>query len=273
VTVENSQIFHMSNEEAKQQLLSGNLDTAFFVMAYHSKVSLDLLRSPNIRLMSVRRGQAYIKRLHYLSLLTLPEGVLDFAQNLPESNIFLLAPTAQLVVRDDFHPALIDLLLQAAKEVGSPAGIFEKKRDFPAPNFVHYPLSSDAERYYTQGLPFLQRHFPFWLVNLIVRMKIMLLPLVALLYPLIKLLPPFYSWRVRARIYRWYDQLMVVDNEMLNSDIHQRKDEFLSRLSSIEKNVSQISVPLGFTRELYDMRVHIELLREKLRGYNSKKAH
>ena len=95
-------------------------------------------------------------------------------------------------------------------------------------------------------------------------MKIMLLPLIALLFPLVKLLPPFYSWRVRSRIYRWYDELMEIDNEILNTDIGQQKDEFLSRLETIEKNVSQISVPLGFTRELYDMRVHIELLREKL---------
>jgi len=90
------------------------------------------------------------------------------------------------------------------------------------------------------------------------------LPLLALLLPLIKLLPPFYSWRMRSRIYRWYDQLMDIDYEILNSDGRLRKDEFLSRLDIVEQNVSQISVPLGFSRELFDMRVHIEMLRKKL---------
>jgi hypothetical protein len=57
---------------------------------------------------------------------------------------------------------------------------------------------------------------------------------------------------------------MDIDYEILNSDGRLRKDEFLSRLDIVEQNVSQISVPLGFSRELFDMRVHIEMLRKKL---------
>ena len=92
----------------------------------------------------------------------------------------------------------------------------------------------------------------------------MLVPLVALLFPLIKLLPPFYSWRMRSRIFRWYDQLMRIDYEILNGDIQKRKNAFMSRLDTIEKKVSKISVPLAFSGEFYNMRIHIEMLREKL---------
>jgi hypothetical protein len=150
-----------------------------------------LMLDPDIRLMSFSRGDAYTSRLHFLSLLRLPEGAYNLTYNLPENDIYLLAPTAQLVVRNDFHPALIDLLLNAAREVGSPAGVFERREDFPAPRFLDFPLSSEAERYYKRGPHLLQRVFPFWLANLAIRMKIMLLPLLALLLPLIKLLPAF----------------------------------------------------------------------------------
>ena len=92
----------------------------------------------------------------------------------------------------------------------------------------------------------------------------MLLPLVALLFPLFKVLPPFYKWRVRSRIFRWYDQLMEIDYQMLHGDTGKQKNEFLYRLDTIEQNVSQVSVPRGYSRELYDVRVHIEMLREKL---------
>ena len=95
-------------------------------------------------------------------------------------------------------------------------------------------------------------------------MKIMLVPLVALLFPIIKLLPPVYQWRMRSRIFRWYDLLMEIDLQILQGDCADRKDDCLSRLDAIEKQVAQVSVPRGFHRELYDMRVHIELLREKL---------
>ncbi len=264
VNDENSSLVHIGDGEATKLLLSGDVDAAFFVVALRSNTRTELLSSPNVMLMSFRRGEGYTKRLPYLTMVKFPEGTYNFAKNIPESDIFLLAPTAQLVTRKDFHPALIDLLLQASKKVGSPAGMFEKRGEFPAPKYLDYPLSVDAERFYASGPPFLQRFLPFWLANLLTRMKIMLLPLVLLLLPLIKLLPPFYIWRVRSRIYRWYDELMKIDAEILDSDIRQWNDEFIAQLNTIEQSVSQISVPLGFSGELYDLRVHIELLREKL---------
>ena len=264
VNVGNSRILQINDDEAVEKLVAGDIDAAFFVVAYREHAGRKLLFTPDIRLMDFRRGEAYIRRLHYLSLLTLPEGVFDFTNNIPGKDIHLLAPTAQLVVRKEFHPALTDLLLIAAGEVGSPAGIFEKDGEFPAPKFLDYPLSSAAERFYKSGQPFLRRYLPFWLANLLIRMKIMLLPLVALLFPLLKLLPPFYKWRMRSRIFRWYDRLMEIDSEMLHADTTERKDEFMSRLSAIEQQVSQISVPRGYSRELYDMRIHIQMLREKL---------
>ncbi|MDZ7581015.1 MAG: hypothetical protein U5R30_10430 [Deltaproteobacteria bacterium] len=143
-------------------------------------------------------------------------------------------------------------------------GVFEKRGDFPAPRYLDYPLSDAARRFYESGPHFLQRALPFWLANLLGRMKIMLLPLVALLFPQFKLLPPFYQWRMRSRIFRWYDRLMEIDSEMFHGDANGRRDEFLARLNTIEQQVAQISVPRGFSRELYDMRIHIQMLREKL---------
>jgi hypothetical protein len=196
--------------------------------------------------------------------LKLPEGTMDFTANIPKEDVHLLAATAQLVIRKDFHPALTDLILLAVQEVGSPAGVFEEWGEFPSAKYLDYPLSSQAERFYRSGPSFLQRYLPFWLANFLIRMKIMLVPLVALLFPLIKLLPPFYSWRMRSRNFRWYDQLMEIDYEILHDDIHNRENEFMSRLTTIEQNVSKISVPLAYPGELYNMRIHIEMLREKL---------
>jgi TRAP transporter TAXI family solute receptor len=264
VTAENSQIFNISDNDAVEKLLTDKIDAAFFVVGYRGHAGQRLLYSPAVRLMSFRRGEAYTMNLHFLNLIKLPEGALDFARNIPEEDVYLMAPTAQLVTSKDFHPALSDLLLLAATEAGSPAGLFEKPGDFPAPIYLDYPLSNDARRFYESGPPFLQRFLPFWLATFLSRMKIMLLPLLALLFPFFKLLPPFYQWRMRSRIFRWYDRLMEIDYEMLHDDIINRKDEFMSRLKAIEQQVSQISVPRGYSRELYDMRIHIQMLQGKL---------
>lgn len=264
ISKENSLISYLADQEAEQSLLDGKIDAAFFVSGQLNKTVNLLLRSPGINLFSFRRGEAYSRRLQFLSYGKLPEGAIDFVQNIPEKDIFLIGPTAQLVARKTLHPALIDLLLVAAGEVSAAGGLFEKAADFPTPKFTDFALSSEAKRFYTSGQPFLRRYLPFWLANFLNRMKIMLLPLLALLLPLVKLLPPFYQWRIRSRIFRWYDQILEIDYQMLQGHSATKKEEFQSSLDWIEKEVSQIRVPRGYYRELYDMRIHIEMLRAKL---------
>lgn len=92
-------------------LIRGEIDAAFFVTAHHSTVIQQLLRSKKLQLLSLRRAAAYAARFHYLSILTLPEGAIDFVNNIPSISATLLAPTTQLVARAEIHPALIVLLL------------------------------------------------------------------------------------------------------------------------------------------------------------------
>ena len=150
----NSKIISQGGEKAAEMLVRGEVDVAFFVTAHHTTVIQQLLRTQNLELMSMKRAPAYAARLHYLSVLELPGGAIDFARNTPPSRINLLAPTTQLVARADFHAALIDLLLQAATEVHSSGGLFEKPGEFPAPKYLDFKLSKEAERFYKSGPSF-----------------------------------------------------------------------------------------------------------------------
>ena len=124
-------------------------------------------------------------------------------------------------------------------------------------------MSREAKRYYKSGPSFLQRYLPFWVATFIDRTKVMLLPLLALFFPLFKLMPMVYRWRFRSRIYRWYKKLAEVDSELQTDDPTANLAENISRLNRIEVQVSQTSVPLSFANELYHLRLHIEMLREK----------
>ena len=115
----------------------------------------------------------------------------------------MLAPTTQLVARADIHPALIDLLLQAANEAHQAGGLFEKKVEFPSAKYHDFKLSKEAEHFYKSGPPFLLRYLPFWLATFIDRKKVMLVPLIGLIISLFKLMPMVYRWRFRSKIYRW----------------------------------------------------------------------
>jgi hypothetical protein len=217
-----------------------------------------------VRLLGIDRAEAYAIRFPFLHVLKLPQGVLDLQANIPSRDLMLVAPTAQLVARADLHPALIQLLLQAAEKIHFKGGGFEKIGQFPTPQHIDFRLSEEAAHFYKSGPTFLQRYLPFWVANFISRTIVMLLPLVALLLPLFKLMPPLYRWRMRSKIYRWYKTLEAIDAEINSGEMSQSLQKIVARLDDLEKTVAQISVPLAFREELYDLRLHIDLLRKKL---------
>jgi uncharacterized protein len=264
ITAKNTQLLSYDSVQAVEMLLKGKIDVAFFVTTHRSSYLLPLRKSKSITLMGLQRAEAYALRYHYLHMLKLPEGVINFQDNIPSHDINLVAPTTQLVARSDLHPALIDLFLQSAEKIHKSGGGFESRGEFPAPKYLDYELSEDAKRFYRSGPLFLQRYLPFWVATFLSRMKIMLLPLVALLYPLFKLMPPIYRWRMRSRIYRWYSELESVDLGMNKENLTASFDEYLLMLDNLEEKVSNISVPLAFSRELYSLRVHIDMLRDKI---------
>lgn len=128
-----------------------------------------------------------------------------------------------------------------------------------------FRLSSDAVRHYENGPPFLQRYLPFWAATWIDRTKVMIVPLLALLLPLIKVLPPVYAWRVRRRIIRWYVALRRIDLELETGPRDpDRLADFAQRLGEIESEVAQVDVPLSYADQLYNLRLHIQALQHRL---------
>ena len=247
-----------------QALLQGNIDALFLVASPAAPLVQDLLHRQDIRLMSFARAGAYTRLHHFLSAVSLPEGVIDMQANLPPRDTVLLAATANLVVRDGFHPALVSLLLQIATRIQSSGGLFERPGNFPNSANLEFPLNEDARRFYEHGPPFLQRYLPFWSASLIDRLKIMLLPLLTLLLPLVKIMPPMYRWRVRKKIYRWYRELQLLDDASHEHPDDAVQAELLKKLDTIEEEVRKVSVPLSYADELYSLRLHIGLVRNSL---------
>ncbi len=261
---QNSSLLPLTGSEAADGLRNGSVDALFMVTSPRSPQVRELLETPGISLFSFHRADGY-RRIHrYLSDVSLPAGVIDMEHNIPARPITLLAPAATLVVRNDFHPALATLLLQAATDSHGNGGLFEQPDQFPSGQFVDYPLNEDAERFLKSGPPFLQRYLPFWAANLVDRLIVMLVPLITLMIPLAKILPPTYRWRIRSRIYRWYDQLRSLDfrTEMSSDPAHTR--QLLEELTEIEKDVMQVAVPKSYADTQYNLRLHIRLIRERL---------
>ncbi|RIX47621.1 MAG: TAXI family TRAP transporter solute-binding subunit [Rhodocyclales bacterium GT-UBC] len=250
--------------KAAEELQQGRIDAAFIIAAENAPVVQVLLRSPGVKLMSFSQAAAYQRRFPFLTKLTFPHGVADLVRDLPPDDIKLLAPTANLIVRDGLHPALQTLLLQAASEVHGKSGFFQDAGEFPAYKDPMLPLSSEAARYLKSGAPFLQRYLPFWLAVLIDRLIVLLVPIVALLIPLLKIAPAIYTWRVRAKVFRIYGELKFLENDLKNNFDPALLGEYRSRLDGLDEEASQLHVPLGFTDLVYTLREHVNLVRQTL---------
>ncbi len=250
--------------KAAEELQQGRIDAAFIIAAENAPVVQVLLRSPGVRLMSFAQANAYQRRFPFLTRLTLPQGVADLVRDYPPEDIKVLAPTANLIVRDDLHPALQTLLLQALSDVHGKSGFFQDAGEFPSYMDQMLPLSPDAARYFKSGSPFLQRYLPFWLAVLIDRLIVLLVPIIALLIPLLKIAPAIYTWRVRSKIFRIYGELKFLEEDIKQHSELERAGEYRLRLDTLEDEASQLHVPLGFTDLVYTLREHVNLVRQAL---------
>jgi len=261
-----TQIGHSPPEEAIRALLGRRID-ALFAMSDSTPTALmrQLLRDEDIHLFNFVQAEGYTHRITYLNKLVLPRGAIDFGEDIPPESVQLVAPTVELVARDDLHPALSDLLLSAAREVHGRAGLYKKAGEFPAPIEHDFPISADASRFYASGRGFLYRSFPFWIASLIERVLAIVVPMTIILVPGFKIAPAVFRWRVVSRIYRWYAVLQRIERDADAGPLDAaRCDALLARLEHVEATVTRLSVPPAFGDLLYGLRSHIAVVRASL---------
>jgi TRAP-type uncharacterized transport system substrate-binding protein len=250
-------------EEAAAKLLAGEIDGAAMMEAWDSPVVKRLLVSPEVKVASFPRADAYVEVFPYLSKLVLPAGSGDIETNRPPEDAVLLAPKGCLVVRRDLHPAIQYLLLQAASEVHSGPGIFKRAGQFPAPEAIDLPLSDEAVLYYKRGRPFLQRYLPFWLAVFVERLLVLLIPVAGILYPIIALLPPLRTWEVRRRILKLYGELRSLEEVMDDGPGEGRAEEIAQRLADLEQAAARLKVPMFYADQVYTLKQHIAMVRDR----------
>jgi hypothetical protein len=247
---------------ATMALLSGETDAIVFASAPESLMVQMLLQTPGIKLMDFVQAEAYSRRFTFLSPALLPRGVVDLSIDSPAQDVRLAGPTTSLIVRNETHPALLQLFTAAAHNIHSGAGWFNKARDYPNDKRDELPMAKEAERQLKNGPPLLQRYLSFWMANLIDRMWVALGIIIAILLPLSRVLPPLYQFRVRSRIFKWYAQLR--DIETRDNASGEANKELIAELNALDTRVEKIKIPLSYADELYALRSNIHLVRKKL---------
>jgi hypothetical protein len=250
---------------AAKALNEGQVE-ALFLMGDSASTDImrALVRSPNIHLYDVLQADGYVRRITYLSKLDLPRGSIDFGKDIPDHDLSLIGPTVELLARPNLHPAMSDLLLEAAQQVHGKAGLFRRQGEFPAPLQHDFPISAEALRFYKSGEGFFYRYLPFWLAGRINTILVAVVPMVILLVPGVRLIPAMYRWRMQMRIFHWYRSLLALEKEVQAQDAQSYKERLLPRLDEIENAVNKMKVPAYFADQFYGLRGHIAFVRNQI---------
>ena len=260
---EEAKFLPLEGEAVSEALLNNKIDGAF-MMGEDASVSVlrKLLYSPGIHLFSFNNASAYIRKIDILHILELPEGVLNFEQNVPDKSITLMGPMVELIATKDLHPALSDMVLDAATEIHGAAGIFKKRAEFPMAVENRIKLSDDANRFYKSGKSFLYRYFPFWLASLLNRILVVFLPMMIVLIPAVRSVPAIFRWIGQMRIRRRYRALLRLEAKFKFEKDPEKLKELNEQFESIEKDIDQMKVRAIFADQFYLLRSHIDYVRK-----------
>jgi len=250
--------------EAVIALLEDRLDAVVFVSAPESPLVQMLLQTPGVFLLDFPQAEAYSRRYPFLSAVTLPRGIVSIDRDMPGRDQPLLATTATLVTREGTHPALVQLMVQAAARIHGGAGWFRRAGEFPRARGDEIPLAAEAARFYKDGRPWLQRYLPWWIANLGDRMWLALAAIIAVLLPLSRIVPPIYEFRVRSRVFRWYAQLRLIEEAVAAQPAADDRHRLRAQLDELDAHVERVTVPLSYADELYALRGHIDMVRARL---------
>jgi TRAP-type uncharacterized transport system substrate-binding protein len=259
-------VVELAGARALDALVAGEIDAMLFPGTFDGDVVRRALASPEIRIMNVEQAEAIARKVPAFTHVVLPRGLIDLGNNKPAGDVHMLATVNSVLVRSDLHPALQYLLLKAMKEVHSPPGPFNRYGEFPAPHPQDPPLSPTAERFYRSGPPLLHQYMSFWLAVLLDHAIFILVPIVATLIPILGFAPAIYRWLNRRPIWRWYETVARLEHDIDADAGGERVDQHCARLVEIERGVRMLKVSVAFASEVYELRQHLRLLRDKLAG-------
>ena len=264
---QNSELLALTTKESEEKLLAGEIDALGTVNAWEAPIVQKLITDEHIELYSfVARADAYVALYPFLNKVVVPRGVGDLAKDLPPTDVILFAPKVSLVVHKDLHPAIQYLLLDAAMQIHSRPGIFQHANQFPAAEGVDIPLSREALQFYKSGRPFLHNYLPFWVAELVGTLIFLLIPILGVLYPMIRSLPRLYDWLMRSKITRIYGELRFLEDEIIDARRTGRDvTAMVVQLDHLEEQANHLKIPTAYASRLYELRNHVDVVRERLR--------
>ena len=260
---ESTRLVDLEYPQAIEALIANEIDAAMFPIQLDDNLLQRALGAPGVRLMNVAQAEAISKIVPGLKHVVLWRGLISLTRDIPNSDVDLLAVRNRVLVRNDLHPALQYLLLEAMREVHWKSGPFNRLGEFPAEQPNDLPLAPTAQAFYRSGPTFWQRYTSFWLTSLLNRIVFFVIPVVAILIPVIGFAPRIYKWLRVRRIERLHRALGNLERELEHNFSRSRFGVYQIRIAEIESAVRSLKVARPFEVDLHRLKVHLRMVQEE----------
>ena len=114
-------------------------------------------------------------------------------------------------------------------------------------------------------------YLPFWLAEFIDRLFILILPLFAFAYPLLKTMPGYRLTRARTRINEVYGSLKFFEEELSSRYDSANKVNYIETIDQIDLRAKSLRVPKSLSSEYYSLRTNIDFVRGMIIRLNTGK--
>jgi len=254
-----------SNREMINRFIAGEIDVIVIVDGYDSTYVQQLVAAPGAQLFDMALAEAFERHLPFLETVTVPRGALDLVRITPPRDVTLLAPTVSLLVDRSTHESIQQLFLKVTHELDDLTEPFFVRRGvFPAYLDPEIPLSPVARRFYTEGgLPLAQR-LPYWLASLIDRLWLLALGLLAVLYPLFRVVPRYRVIRSELQMSDAYRLIREIDSASSQSDSLDDLQFWVADLDELEQHLHECWIASESMEHYYILRSSLSELREKM---------
>ena len=242
VNSENTTFVSLSTQAAASALNDGEIDVLFLPFALDSTVLYALLTNPRV----------------------LPRAVINLEKIVPANEMVLIAASNVVLVRNDIHPALIDLLAQAIVETHGKPGVFEHAGEFPTLTDPEYPMSETARDFYKNGPSVLNRYLPFWLTNHVQRALAVFVTVFAIILPLFSYAPRAYKWLVEFRLDSMYRRLRAIEAILHGDAASFDVAAVEADLASVDRAIHVLSIPMQHSNLFFSITSHLNLVRIQL---------
>ena len=231
----NATFVPLSLMEMATAIEEGKIDVAFFLQPTNNKVVARLGEEGKVKLMSLERADAIMKKYGYLHHLTIDQGGFNLEKNLPPTDVQMVGIPVTVISKDDLHPAIVTAVALALKDAFRAPTLVTARGAFPNMDLERdLDSNADAEKIYKSGtgyVPPLYKVLNFWIAGVLDKI-VLLLSFVLSVYVFFSFMgfPSLYSMWVSTTADRYVATLEHLHKKSLKEPLSERELERIRRI-------------------------------------------